>query len=100
MAADIGLKRGTVALATYDPAWPQAFEAEKGQLLNVLGSAIVDVQHVGSTSVPNLCAKPIIDVVVGIHSLSDISGMRGKLESAGYEYRANGSDDTQVLFAK
>jgi len=48
----------------------------------------------------NLCAKPIIDVMVGIRSLSDVEELRVKLESAGYEHRANGSDDTHVLFAK
>ena len=100
MGGNIGLRRGTVALAKYDPWWPQEFEREKRKLQQLLQAAVIDIQHVGSTSVPNLAAKPIIDVMVGIRSLSGVTRLRGKLERTGYEYRANGSDNTQVLFAK
>jgi GrpB-like predicted nucleotidyltransferase (UPF0157 family) len=54
----------------------------------------------GSTSIPGLAAKPIVDILMAVRSLSEVIKIRPALESAGYEYRENGSDDVQILFAK
>lgn len=96
----IGLKRGTVVLKKHHAEWTEAFEAEKEFLKKLLGNVVIDIQHIGSTAVFGLAAKPIIDMLMGVQSLSDVTHIHPLLENAGYEYRENGSDDTQVLFVK
>lgn len=96
----IGLKRGTVALSKHHDEWVEEFVKEKENLLKLVGDIALDIQHIGSTSIPNLSAKPIIDILMAVKSLSDVSKIRQILEDNGYEYRENGSDDIQVLFAK
>jgi GrpB-like predicted nucleotidyltransferase (UPF0157 family) len=96
----IGLKRGTVILKKYHKEWARAFEAEKKNLQNLLGHVALDIQHIGSTAVPGLVAKPIIDILMAVKSLGDVSSLRPLLEKAGYEYRKNGSGNKQILFVK
>lgn len=96
----IGLKRGTVILEKHHQEWSEAFEAENESLKNLLGDLALDIQHVGSTSVPGLVAKPIIDMLMAVKSLEEVQSIRPLLENAGYEYRENGSDQDQVLFVK
>lgn len=96
----IGLKRGTVVLDKHHQEWGQAFEAEKESLKNLLGDSALDIQHIGSTSIPGLAAKPIIDMLMAVKSLEEAQNIRPILENAGYEYRENGSDQDQVLFVK
>jgi GrpB-like predicted nucleotidyltransferase (UPF0157 family) len=96
----IGLKRGAVTLAKHHGEWAAAFEAEKANLEQLAGDVALDIQHFGSTSIPGLAAKPIIDILMAVRSLSEVIKIRPALESAGYEYRENGSDDVQILFAK
>lgn len=97
---EIGLKRGTVVLREYDPEWAHVFELEKSFLVNLLGKDCLAIEHIGSTAVPGLAAKPIIDMLMGVRSLADVSELSPVLEKNGYEYRENGSDDKQVLFVK
>src|SRR4051794_20288642 len=84
---------GAIVIADYDPAWPAQFEQERAEVLARLGSLVVAIEHVGSTAVPGLAAKPIIDLLVGVHSLTEARS-RGieKLQGAGYtfmpEYRS------------
>jgi GrpB-like predicted nucleotidyltransferase (UPF0157 family) len=96
----IGLKRGIVVLKNHHQEWEQAFEIERRSLRELFGDAAIDIQHIGSTSVPGLAAKPIVDILLVVRALPDVAVMRPRLESAGYEYRENGSDDLQILFAK
>ena len=96
----VGLKRGTVILQKYHKEWAEAFGVEKESLKNLLGDTVLDIQHVGSTSVPGLAAKPIIDMLMAVKSLEEVQIMRTLLENAGYEYRENGSSEEQVLFVK
>ncbi len=71
-----------VVLAPYDPRWPQmaALHAER---LRVLGSVLVRVHHIGSTSVPGLTAKPIIDLMPLVTTLTDLDESRSCLEALG-----------------
>ncbi len=96
----IGLKRGTVALEEHSEEWTAAFEEEKTNLGKLVGNVALDIQHVGSTAISSLAAKPVIDMLMAVRSLADVSTMSTTLENAGYEYRENGSDDIRVLFAK
>jgi len=57
-----------VIVVDYDPTWPSLYEAERRRILDAVGDKILSVEHVGSTSVPGLGAKPIIDIIAGVDS--------------------------------
>lgn len=59
-----------VLLAEYDPAWPARFEAERSRLRDRFPTELLDVQHIGSTAIPGMPAKPIIDVMAGVASMA------------------------------
>jgi GrpB-like predicted nucleotidyltransferase (UPF0157 family) len=82
----VGLKRGTVKLAPYDEMWPRLFEAEKERLLKALRGIIFEVEHIGSTAIPGLAAKPLIDMMASVKSLSDYKKAIEPLRELGYEY--------------
>jgi GrpB-like predicted nucleotidyltransferase (UPF0157 family) len=75
---------GPVTLAAYDPGWPALFEREAARLRGVLGPRILLLEHIGSTSVPGLAAKPIIDILMAVADPADESGYVTPLEPAGY----------------
>lgn len=100
MTEPIGLKRGTVSLVEYQPAWAVAFKNEKKQLQVVLGDYISDIEHVGSTSVPGLAAKPIIDMVAAIDDLSVYKQLIEPLTAIGYEYMPERVFNDRVFFPK
>ncbi|MBW0102184.1 GrpB family protein [Pseudonocardia sp. KRD-291] len=77
-----------VALSEHDPSWPARFEARAAQLRQVLGDRARLIEHIGSTSVPGLAAKPTIDIVVGIDDPDDEPAYLPDLEAAGYDLRA------------
>lgn len=61
----------TVVLSDYDPHWPERYEYERDRILRALGERVVAIEHIGSTAVPGLGAKPIIDIMVAVRSLAD-----------------------------
>ena len=71
-------------LVTYDPLWPAAFEDEKVRLEKALGPVVKGIEHYGSTAVPGLCAKPILDIMVGVSPLSEWETCKPGLEALGY----------------
>jgi len=72
-------------IAPYDRAWPAAFEDERKQLLAALRAfSTGTIEHVGSTSVPGLSAKPVVDIQVGVGSLAESRAAFGCLEELGY----------------
>src|SRR5213083_177842 len=96
----LGLAKGIVVINPYDERWPVLFEAEAAQIRSVLGEMVLDVQHVGSTSVPGLSAKPILDIAIGLANLSDAERCKGPLETLGYEHAHWAGIDDQYVFAK
>lgn len=60
-----------ITLAEYDPSWPKLFEQEANRIRSVLGKKALQIEHVGSTSVPGLCAKPIIDMLLVVEDSAD-----------------------------
>jgi GrpB-like predicted nucleotidyltransferase (UPF0157 family) len=87
--------RGTapVHLVDYDPSWPRQFEAEREQLLGVLRPWIAGpVEHVGSTAIPRLSAKPIIDIMVAVRSLVDSRPAIDALTVLSYRYFPHRAD--------
>ncbi len=71
----------------YNPAWPRAFEIAKAQILKAVGPHVQTVEHVGSTSVVGLPAKPIIDILVGVHDWEEARATIAPLERVGWEFR-------------
>lgn len=80
----IGLKRGVVKLDFYSPKWKEYFEKEKEHLQKLLGNSIISIEHVGSTSIPGVIAKPIIDIAVVVKSISLPDKLINLLETLGY----------------
>lgn len=75
-----------VIIVDYDKAWPAMYEAERARLLRELGSVIIAVEHVGSTAVPGLAAKPIIDIMAGVRHVDDARACLPVLARMGYVY--------------
>ena len=83
----IGLHSGRVIVAPYDPAWAEEFAAERARMAAALGGVPCVIEHVGSTSVPGLAAKPIIDIMGGRPPESDLDAYVRAFTGIGYEYR-------------
>jgi len=69
----------------YDPVWPQQFEAARAEILAVVGHLLRRLEHIGSTSVPGLAAKPIIDMMASVQHLQDGHTAQPALAALGYE---------------
>jgi len=78
---------GKITLVEYDPEWPRLFEREQRRIGAALGDRMVLLEHVGSTSVPGLAAKPIIDMLLVVPDSSDEAAYVPLLEAAGYLLR-------------
>lgn len=83
----IGLKRGTVKLVPHNSKWAILFEKEKQILKKTFGNTILAIEHIGSTAIPGIPAKPIIDINVGVESLDVARNMKKKFEKLDYEHR-------------
>lgn len=77
---------GPVVIVDYDPHWPVLYEQEKGRIVSAIGPKVLAIEHVGSSAVPGLGAKPIIDIMVAVRRLSDAEECIESLLSIGYEY--------------
>lgn len=87
MIAPLGLASGTVRLVPADPAWAGLFAAERERLLAAVNGLPLVVEHVGSTAVPGLAAKPILDLMGGCPAGGDLAPYVAALEVAGYRHR-------------
>lgn len=93
----LGLKRGEVALCAHEEQWREVAERTISRLRAVLEGVAIDIQHVGSTAISGICAKPIIDIAVGLLSLQDVKPLTNALEQSGFIFR--GQDiEGQLLF--
>ncbi|MDQ2920645.1 MAG: GrpB family protein [Acidobacteriota bacterium] len=92
-----------VSIVTYDPAWPRMFEEEKRHLLDCLPSRLIRrIEHFGSTAIPGLRAKPIVDLLVEVSSLEETKArIAPVLEAQGYDYfwRATHGEDGPPFYA-
>ena len=75
---------GKIFLADYDPAWPALYEREASRIRSLLGERVRRIEHVGSTSVPGLAAKPQIDIVLVVDDPAEEAAYLPPLEAAGY----------------
>jgi GrpB-like predicted nucleotidyltransferase (UPF0157 family) len=76
-----------IVVADYDASWPEHFEIERAKIAAALGQRALAIEHIGSTSVPGLAAKPIIDICLVVSESSDEAAYVPDLSAAGYELR-------------
>lgn len=81
-----------IDLAPYDPAWPAQYEAEAGKIRSALGESAIVLEHVGSTSIPGLSAKPIIDILLAVPDSSDEATYVPALTAQGYRLHVREPD--------
>jgi GrpB-like predicted nucleotidyltransferase (UPF0157 family) len=87
MTDSLGLEPGVVRLVEYDARWPALFIAEQQRIREQCGQLTLSLEHVGGTSIPGMCAKPILDIAAGRLRDSSIRDYVAALEQAGYENR-------------
>jgi GrpB-like predicted nucleotidyltransferase (UPF0157 family) len=78
-----------IEIVPYDPRWPGEFARLRDSLLGALAGLGVSVEHVGSTAVPGLIAKPILDVDIVVHGATTFDEVRSELEAVGYLHRGD-----------
>jgi GrpB-like predicted nucleotidyltransferase (UPF0157 family) len=89
----LGLRRGAVQVVPYTPTWVTLFLSERARLQYALGADALDIQHIGSTAVPGLAAKPILDLGIAVAAEALVAACVPRLTALGYTYRGyRGSD--------
>ena len=87
-----GAEKREITIANYDPGWPKQFERHAAIIADALGATALRIEHIGSTAVPGLAAKPIIDVLVVVPDSADESAYLPHLQAAGYVLRVREPD--------
>ena len=87
-----GVEKAEIRIVDYDAEWPEKFEAHARRIADALGGFALQIEHIGSTSVPGLAAKPIIDILVVVTDSADESAYLSRLEAAGYVLRVREPD--------
>jgi len=75
-----------VGVVPYDPSWPTLFAQEREKLIQIFSGIDVRVEHIGSTAVPGLGGKPVIDILVGVIEIGEVQSRLSELEKLGYRY--------------
>jgi GrpB-like predicted nucleotidyltransferase (UPF0157 family) len=78
--------RAVIEIVPYDETWPASFARERAELLEVFSPVAVEIEHVGSTAVPGLGAKPIVDMMLGADRIAEVEARISRLEEHGYQY--------------
>ena len=87
-----GIEKREIKIVDYDPVWPETFKRQRALIAKALGDAALNIHHVGSTSVPGLAAKPIIDILVVVKDSAEESTYLPALIAAGYMLRVREPD--------
>ncbi|HEY7280730.1 MAG TPA: GrpB family protein [Actinomycetota bacterium] len=87
-----------VELVEYDPAWPRVFDAEAQRIREALGDVLLRVDHVGSTAVPGLAAKPVIDIQVSVRSFVPFEAYADPLLALGYVHGTDPAEPEHRFF--
>ena len=90
----------TLIVLSYDPNWKIEFERIRDYLMEQIGDLVLEIKHVGSTSVPGLPAKPIIDIVAVMDSYIVFPTIVSRLEKAGYKHEGNGGIKEREVFKR
>lgn len=86
MRPALGLASGTVSLADSNSRWVALYEAERARLEAAIGPLVVDIQHFGSTAIPGIKAKPILDILVGLSDFEAGEALVAPMQELGYDY--------------
>jgi GrpB-like predicted nucleotidyltransferase (UPF0157 family) len=87
-----GIEKGPVTVVDYDADWPRKFESHVNIISSAIGNRALRIEHIGSTSVPGLAAKPIVDILVVVANSADESSYLPPLEAEGYQLRVREPD--------
>ena len=90
----------TLIVLPYDPNWKIEFERIRDYLMEQIGDLVLEIKHVGSTSVPGLCAKPIIDIVAVMESYDVFPTIVARLEKVGYKHEGDGGIKEREVFKR
>lgn len=96
----LGLKHNTNLLVPHDPSWAKAFAEEQARLTEALTGIALGIEHYGSTAVPGLPAKPIIDILIGVAPLNNWMACHGPLLALGHDYAAHAGVDGHYIFGR
>jgi len=85
----IGPLRGSdpIEIVDYDPVWPERFQQMRARLATALGATALRIDHVGSTAVPGLAAKPIVDIQLSVPDVADAAAFKDAIEAQGFAER-------------
>ena len=83
----LGLPKDTIVLQNPNPTWAEEASHTIQQLRNIFGDLAVDIQHIGSTAIPGIKAKPVIDIGIAVHDLAAIKSILPQLTAAGFIHR-------------
>jgi GrpB-like predicted nucleotidyltransferase (UPF0157 family) len=89
-----------VVVVNYDPTWPAAYERERAALCRALGAVITDIQHIGSTAIPGLQAKPVIDILAAVRRFEPVEVYAACLEPLGYRHMSHPNEAERIFFRK
>ncbi|MEK7541112.1 MAG: GrpB family protein [Patescibacteria group bacterium] len=96
----IGLRNKKVKLSPYNSAWKELYKKEEKLLHPIVEKYVLNIQHIGSTSIPGAKAKPIIDIAMGVKNLKDGEKFIKPLELLGYNYKHNAGIKGRHFFTK
>lgn len=89
-----------VIIVPYDPQWPEQYEVERQRIVRALGDKIVGIEHFGSTAIPGLMAKPVIDILVLVEQLEPDEAYIESLQSLGYVHQTWPGDAPDHVFLR
>jgi GrpB-like predicted nucleotidyltransferase (UPF0157 family) len=87
-----------IRVVPYDSAWPLKFARQAAQLRDALGPVALRIDHIGSTAIPQLAAKPVIDIQISVADFEPLDAYRARLERLGYVFRADNPERTKRYF--
>jgi len=96
----IGLERGIVRLAPYEDEWTHLYVEERARLQEAVGDQVLDIQHVGSTAIPGIVAKPILDIAVAVRSFEAAYVCIEPIVALGYEYHGENGIPRRHYFVR
>jgi GrpB-like predicted nucleotidyltransferase (UPF0157 family) len=96
--SQISMAGDPIRIVPYDESWPEQFQRLAQPMRHALGSVALRIDHIGSTSVPGLAAKPVIDIQISVADFDPLDAFRLPLESLGYVFRAENPELTKRYF--
>jgi GrpB-like predicted nucleotidyltransferase (UPF0157 family) len=84
----------------YSSDWPKKYKLESEKIRAILGDVVIDIQHIGSTSIPGMLAKPLVDIGVLVNAIDDIDFFVQKLKNLEYSYKPDMSSAERIFFRK